>query len=156
MIVRDMRQIHKGRTQKGAEYIIWQVIATTPEGRSIDFNLRTFEELPKGEVIEVTVEKFVSEQYGDSYTIKQVGRRSSKDEIKELRGRVEALERAVYAQSQAPPSPSPGAPPVPPATPPATPPPTTAPPMGGLPSDEDIPFLRVDADWSTGRVHQNR
>lgn len=140
LIVRELRQIHKGRTKNGAEYIIWQVIATTPEGRSIDQNLRTFEELPKGEVIECTVERFESQQYGVSFTLKQVGRRHTKDEIKELRQRVEALERAVYAAS--PPSTvTPAASPAPLPPPPVangapSPPPATA----GLPSDQDIPF----------------
>lgn len=139
LIVRELRQIHTGRTKKGAEYIIWQVIATSPEGVAINQNLRTFEELPKNEVIEVTIEVFNSEQYGVSYTLKQVGRRHTKDEINELKTRVEALERAVYAQGASlPPAAAPPAPPPPPPVPTPTPPSTPA--TGGLPSDADIPF----------------
>lgn len=138
LIVRELRKIHEGRTQKGAEYTIWQVIATTPDGRPIEQNLRTFEELPKSEVIEVTVDRFVSQQYGESYTLKQVGRRHTKDEIKELRQRIEALERVVYQgqQQQAAPPPPPSSPP----SAPATPPPVSTGANGGLPSDETIPF----------------
>lgn len=151
LIVRELRKIHTGRTKAGAEYVVWQVVATTPDGRPIDVNLRTFEELPRNEVIECTVELFKSEQYGDSYTLKQLGRRSTKDELKALEARVAKLEQTIYMRDDpytnqgghaAPPQPTTQAqppPPAPPPPPPATP--AAAPPLERpLPGDEDIPF----------------
>lgn len=144
LIVRDLKRIHSGRTSKGAEYIIWQVIATKPDGTPIDQNLRTFEELPKNEVIEVTVEPYNSEQYGTSYTLKQVGRRSTRDELKALTERVARLEQAVYNGGARAASPQPTPPlavPPPPPPPPAPAVAPAAPPLERpVPSDDDIPF----------------
>lgn len=148
LIVRELREIHRGKTTNQVEYIMYQVVATKPDGVPIDLNLRTFEELPRNEVIEVTVEKFQSDQYGESFTLKQVGKQNSRDLIKALTERVKKLEQTVYSDDPysgggrvPPPQPATtqAAPPAPPPPAPAAPP--TAPPVQrALPSDDDIPF----------------
>lgn len=142
LIVKELVHIKTGKTNKQVEYTIWQVRATKPDGTPIPQNLRTFEELPRNEVIEVTVDTFDSEQYGRSYTLKQVGRKSTRDEISELRKRIEVLEKAVLGGG-GPPCAAPVAAPVqqppPVVPPPAAPPSTPSVGTGDLPPD-DIPF----------------
>lgn len=145
LIVRELRQIHKGRTSKGADYTIWQVVATLPDGRAIDQNLRTFEELPRNQVIECEVEKHTSEQYGTSYTLTQVGKVSTSERVALLEDRMKRLEHHVYGQgagSAPPPQPAPTPAPPPPAPPP--PPPAEAPRAAPVaqrpPAPDDIPF----------------
>ncbi len=144
LIVRELRRIHQGRTTKGAEYTIWQVVATSPDGREIEQTLRTFEELPKNQVIEVTVEKHASPEYGVSFTLAQVGKASADDRIKLLEERVARLEQFLYGSgdaSAAPPQPAQRslAPPPPPTpAPPAVPP--AAPPVQRPPAPDEIPF----------------
>lgn len=136
IIVKELKHIHSGTTKAGSDYTIQQVIATKVDGTAIDLNLRTFDELPKDEPIEVTVEKFESPQYGISYTIKPAGKSGGMGKsIDELRGRVVKLEAQVAELMRGQPAPSVAPPP--PA--PATPPPAAAP-AGGLPSDDQIPF----------------
>ncbi len=148
LIVREMRRITTGRTSKGAEYVICQVVATTPEGQPINHNLRTFEDLPRDQVIEVSIERHNSEQYGESFTLKQVGRRSSRDELKALAERVAKLEQAVYSGTTVPTEGAAHAAPPQPTTAPALPPPLPPPPPTAqpasveraVPNDNDIPF----------------
>lgn len=149
IIVTDQKQIHQGRNRNGGEYTIFQVIAQKESGEPIsqDMNLRSFDQLPKNQVIEVEVEEYNSEQYGTSYTVSQKGKRRGSglakkvDEmmaaLKRLNARLEAVERAVgVAGTQQPASTQP-----PPAAPQQGPPPTPPPmPSGdGMPGD-DIPF----------------
>lgn len=146
LIVRELRQIHKGRTTRGADYTIWQVVATSPDGRAIDANLRTFEELPKNQVIECTVELHQSESYGDSFTLGQVGRVTTDERLTIMDDRLKRLEQHVYGQGavSAPPpqpAPSPAVPPPPPSPPAQAEAPRAAPPIQRAPAmDNDIPF----------------
>lgn len=74
IIVTECRQVHTGTGRNGKEYRIYEVQATRPDRTPIEnMKLRSFQELPLGEVLEVNVEKFDSEQYGTSYTISRKG-----------------------------------------------------------------------------------
>jgi hypothetical protein len=141
IIVTEQKVIHSGN-KNGRDYTIYQVIATNRNGQLIDQNLRSFDELPKNQVIKVDVEKFDSEQYGVSYTVSLEGKKKSgglgkvvdglRDRVSALEARLEAVERLVKGGAQQAPSAQ-----APPAAQSATPPalPTT----DGMPSD-DIPF----------------
>jgi hypothetical protein len=138
IIVTEQKVIHKGQnrtTQR--EYTIYQVIAQKETGEPIPegMNLRSFDELPKNQLIEVEVEKYTSEQYGVSYTVSAEGeapgqrtRQASGRAVrrmKRLNARLEAVERAVGvggAQQPAATQPPPAAPPQgPPPSPPPSP-----------------------------------
>lgn len=150
VIVTDLKVIHKGTNKNGHDYTIYQVLATKPDGSKIvgpdgaELNLRSFQELPKHQPVEVTVERFDSEQYGTSYTLKtKSGGDKMGARVKDLEAKVQTLSErldglaaqlargataapASAGQQQQAPTP-PG---------PQTPPPM---PAGGLP-DDDIPF----------------
>lgn len=148
IIVTEQKQIHKGRNASGTEYTIWQVIAQKENGQPIsqDMNLRSFDQLPKNQVVEVEVETYHSEQYGTSYTVTQKGKRRGTglakrvDELfaamKRLNARLAAVE-AIVGTSGAQPQPS--APPQQAPPPPSQPPPPPPPVGDGMPGD-DIPF----------------
>jgi hypothetical protein len=101
-------------------FTLHQVLAVKPDGSPIvdsmgqELNLRSFEELPKNRIIDVEVERFDSEKYGVSYTLKAVNY-SLTDRVDELEARIKAMEEKL---AQAP---SPSAPPPPPGTPPPIP-----------------------------------
>lgn len=145
LIVRELRKIHTGQTSTGARYTIWQVVATTPDGRAIDQTLRTFEELPRNVVIEVTVEKHTSVEYGVSYTLAQVEKVSAEERMKLLEDRVKRLEGHIYGSGD---THAPQLQSAPPAPPPPAPPPTPPPPAvpySSVPAQrplapDDIPF----------------
>lgn len=146
LIVREQKEIHKG-TRSGRDYVIYQVIATTEGGVPIDQNLRSFQQLPKNQIIEVDIEKFDSPQWGVSYTLstkksggEAVGKRIDglERQLAELTKRVGALEggparTAPPATTGPPVDRSPGTPQVQPQQPPPLPG------EGEAPSD-DIPF----------------
>lgn len=134
IIVVETKVTNEGRTKSGGSYRLYQVIATKPSGEPIDqFNLRSFQELPTNEVIEVDAELYKSRSgFGDSYTLtRKTTGPSMSQRMKTLEERVEALEQKLAAQS----APSVGPPPVPTSTMPPIPS-TDQSPAGG----EDIPF----------------
>jgi hypothetical protein len=93
IIVRELKEISTGQTNAGASYTLYQVRATKPDGTEIPGNLRTFDSgLPIDEVIDVEVEKFTSEQYGESFTISM--KKPNQGE------RIEKLESRVKEQGQ--------------------------------------------------------
>jgi hypothetical protein len=104
IIVTEQKVIHSGN-KNGRDYTIYQVIATNRNGQLIDLNLRSFDELPKNQVIKVEVEKFDSEQYGVSYTVSLEGKKKSsglgkvvdglRDRVSALEARLEAVEKLV-------------------------------------------------------------
>lgn len=146
IIVKDLKEIHRGTNTAGVDYTIWQVLATDQAGNSLDdFNLRTFQELPKHQPIEVEIEKFDHARYGESYTVStKTGGKRMGNEVRRLTARVDALEKALgelrakIERGQL----APAAPPVstggPPSQGPQEPPPMQQ--GGGLPRDDDIPF----------------
>lgn len=93
IIVKETREISSGRSQNGREYSMWQIIATKPDGAVIDQNLRSFEDLPRGEVLEVSVTPFVSEQWGTSYTVARKNKSKLHSDFELLSARVAALEK---------------------------------------------------------------
>lgn len=143
IIVKQTTAIKSGRSRNGDAYTLYQVIATKPDGTPIEdaqgnpLNLRTFDELPRDEVVKVAVTPFTSDQYGTSYTLKREGVSKLEKEVQSLRERVAQLERHLGLQA-------PGAPPPPPSTqlPPLEVPngPPTAGGGGGDSNVDDIPF----------------
>lgn len=142
IVVTEQRPIHSGTNNSGAPYTIYQVIANRQNGELIDLNLRSFEELPKNQLITVTVEKYDNPRYGVSYTVSLKGKKSGlgakvaklEADLKVLEQRVAALEQRGGGSSSAPTS-VPGTPAGPPPGPPPTPPQSVG---SGLP--DDVPF----------------
>lgn len=141
IIVKQAREITRGRNKTtGEEYVMYQVIATKPDGIPIEQNLRTFDELPLNEVLDVTVTPFTSEQWGTSYTLKLKGQTKQQKEMVELRRRIERIEKqlGISGSVDGPPGPPPPPSSVPP---PVTSQPTTPPPVQPAPrATDDIPF----------------
>lgn len=139
IIVKETREISSGRSQNGREYTMWQLIATKPDGTPIEQNLRSFEDMPRGEVLEVAVTPFVSQQWGTSYTVARKDKSELHKKVEELTARIARLESVlnitepVYVEGQS------SAPPPPPATPDTVPP---APTIVRTPTsaDDDIAF----------------
>lgn len=139
LIVKETREISRGRNPRtGSDYTMWQIIATKPDGTPIDQNLRSFEDLPRGEVLEVSVTPFVSQQWGTSYTIARKDKSKLHSDVDELKQRIERIEAHLGLGPNS--SPQQGPPPPPPQStttaPPAPPTLAERPPPG----DGDIPF----------------
>jgi hypothetical protein len=143
IIVKETREISSGRNARtGQDYTMWQLVATKPDGTMIPQNLRAFEDMPRGEVLEVSVTPFVSEQWGTSYTVARKDKSKLHSDFDALKARVERLEKLLNVTEE-----TTGAPP-PPATagPPPLPPTSTAniepPPLAATPrqADGEIPF----------------
>lgn len=137
IIVRECNPIKSGTSQKtGEQWTMYQLVATKPDGTPIPQNLRSFEEQPIHEVIDVAVTPFVSESYGTSYTIKRRGVPKSQLEIEDLKRRLEAVEAKLGIQ--------PGGqslrPVPPPPSPVETPPPPPPVQPGMHAGNNDIPF----------------
>lgn len=72
IIVTELKKLSSG-TRSGEPWTIYQVRATLADGRVIqDMKLRTFEDLPRDQVISVEVEPYNSAKYGQSYTLYQL------------------------------------------------------------------------------------
>jgi archaellum component FlaC len=92
---------YSGKNKRGDAYEIYEIEAENGEGKVINEKLRSFSALPIGQVVEVTVKKFTSEKYGDSYTLTPKKGVSGKEaaiddlakEVEALKARVAALER---------------------------------------------------------------
>jgi hypothetical protein len=146
IVVREQKEIHRGTNRRGHDYVIYQLIATTEGGVAIDQNLRSFQKLPLNQLIEVTIERFESTNFGVSYTVSTkakgadaVGQRISglERQVEELAKRLAAVESSVRQNGAAP---QPGS-----QSPAATPPPQTPAPqpaggLGGQMPTDDIPF----------------
>lgn len=95
LTVTDCTVAYRGKNRRGDDYTIYEIKAFNAKG-PIEFPLRSFTELPTGREIEVTVKKFKSDDYGDSYTLSPQPGHSKRDiEIAELRERVTALEERL-------------------------------------------------------------
>lgn len=128
IVVTETRVTYEGKNKQGHTYKLYQIIATKPDGSPVPFNLRSFEDMPKGEVLEVAAEIYRSQQYGDSYTLTRKGgsKSATKNELEKLAERVTAIERKLEIMA----SPQSGPPP---------PPPQGQPPAQSQ-GDDDIPF----------------
>jgi hypothetical protein len=88
-----------GQTQKGAP--IFKVTAVQENGAPVELELRSFQELPVGEVIEYALKKYVHPQYGDTYTLypppEKLGTRVTKLEqrLEEIEKRLQGLESGL-------------------------------------------------------------
>lgn len=112
IVVKEQKEIHKGTNRNGHDYVIYQLVATTEGGVPIEQNLRSFQQLPKNQLIEVTVEKYTSQQSGAvSYTVSTkkkggdtVGKRidALERQVKDLTARLQAVEGRARAASSAP------------------------------------------------------
>lgn len=89
------RQVYTGRNPRGDEYTIYEIDAANMQGQKINQKLRSFEALPIGQDIDVTVTPFDSERHGRSYTLHVKGRKGggSQQQINDLREVVEELRR---------------------------------------------------------------
>lgn len=95
---------YAGKNARGDDYTIYEITAENGNGETIKEPLRSFGPLPVGPVIEVTVRKFQSERYGDSYTLTPKGGAGGphalvlnemKDQIADLVARIVELEQRV-------------------------------------------------------------
>lgn len=87
------RQVYTGRNPRGDQYTIYEVDAANQNGAVINEKLRSFEPMPIGQTVEVTVTPFDSEQYGRSYTLhlKSASRKNTPELLNELQAEVQAL-----------------------------------------------------------------
>lgn len=94
--VTSKREIKKGKGTKGP-WKLEGISAVDAEGEPIELKLKSFDTLPVGEPIEVSVEKQSHDQFGDSYLLHyEPGRGSDSwllNTLDDLVVRVEALER---------------------------------------------------------------
>lgn len=113
-------QVYSGKNSKGDDYTIYEVTANRENGEPIgDKKLRSFEDLPTGELLDLTVTPFNSDKYGLSYTLaRKGGKVSSHQRINELQAvvtdlgeRVRRLEtagaRGTVPAASPPPAPAP-------------------------------------------------
>jgi len=112
IIVRETREIHHGH-QGGKDFTLYQIVATKPDGTNIDLNLRSFEDLPRDEVLPVEVTPFVSEQYGTSYTLKTKTKTGQRRKMEELESRLEVVEKMLGLTPNSSSEVQPGPPPPP-------------------------------------------
>lgn len=128
IIVTGCRAVTSGE-KNGREWTIYEVEALREDHTPLppDTKLRSFTELPIGELVEVTLEKYDSEQYGTSWTVKRKGGGSRKrynelvERVEQLEGQVRALSERVFGGGASTPAPTPAAIPAEPM--PAVPPP---------------------------------
>lgn len=148
LYIEECKPVHSGHNRRGTAYTIYQVAAAREDRSPLPTNadgspmkLRSFEAFPVGQVVDVVIEPYHSDQYGDSYTLKSVGGSKGgantqqineiKEHIDELYNRTAKLweeVRALQGQRSAAP------------TSPVATEPAPAPVNDGLPSDDDIPF----------------
>lgn len=148
IIVTGANEIKTGTSSKGGKWTLTGIDATTESGDPIDLKMKTFDNLPQGQPIEVEIEKQEHDKYGTSYLLKRPKKEGSGNglggAVDDLRERVEVLEAKVAALAGGQtPAPSPGS-----QTEgksmtqrrrPADGPPPAAPPANAY-ADDDIPF----------------
>lgn len=149
LIVTSHNTITTFKNTRGDDTTIYEIFATNAQGQPLDakqFPLRAFWEPGTDEIgkpVEYEVEAYDHPKYGLTYTLHRPkgsggsGLKGSVDslraEVKELRGRVEALEARQGGAPTPVGSPRGSAPPLPPVDEPT--------PVGGKgTSDDDIPF----------------
>lgn len=104
LIVTGIREIKRGKSERGREWRLYEVRAETAGGDPIRAPLRTFERLPTGELLQVEIERGPS----DTWTLRRRRRRGGsstaalaqdlgdlRDLQLELEGRVDQLEQDV-------------------------------------------------------------
>ncbi len=96
--------VYTGKHPNGHSYTIYEIEAVRPDGTVVAESLRSFEELPVGEVLDLNVVKFDSPEHGTSYTLSRRGGSGNAKKIRDLEetvralvARLEALEQVVGA-----------------------------------------------------------
>lgn len=85
----DCRHVYTGRNERGDEFQIYEITAQKPDGNAINEKLRAFTALPVGQLIDVTVVPYESEQWGRSFTLhpkngKSAGTTAQVNELRDL------------------------------------------------------------------------
>lgn len=91
---------HSGTNKKGEPYSIYEVHAVGEDGQPVDEPLKSFAELPIGELREYRIETYDHPRYGRSYTLSlpKAGARLGpkvdqlREDVDDLMRRVKALE----------------------------------------------------------------
>lgn len=107
LTVTSISQITTFTNKRGNPSTLYEVYALGEDGEPIDLPLRSFEELPQNELIEVDVERYFHEKHGESYTL-STGRGGGGSgggspspgarlgpKVDELRDRLDEIERRV-------------------------------------------------------------
>lgn len=87
--------VYHGTHDNGVEFTIYEVVAVGEDGRSIGAKLRSFEELPVGETLDVLVSKYESQKYGVSFTLSRKNKVGTRQLVEALTQRVEQLAARV-------------------------------------------------------------
>lgn len=96
------RKVFTGRNGRGDMFSIYEIEAHDKQGSLITQQLRSFEALPMGEPIEVTVTPFDSAEYGKSYTVhpKNAQNPSNDAQYRAMATTVEQLKATVTTLGQ--------------------------------------------------------
>jgi hypothetical protein len=89
--------VYSGVNTRGDDYTIYEVQAAKETGEVVDQKLRSFEELPVGEILDLTVTPFKSEKHGLSYTLARKNKPGggSSRKIEELTAFVGAIDERL-------------------------------------------------------------
>jgi hypothetical protein len=89
--------VYSGINTRGDDYTIYEVQAAKETGEVVDQKLRSFEELPVGEVLDLTVTPFKSEKHGLSYTLARKNKPAggSSRKVEELTAFVGAIDERL-------------------------------------------------------------
>jgi len=83
--------VYHGEHPNGHKYTIYEIEAAKPDGTPVEQRLRSFEELPVGEEIDLSVVKYQDESAGISYTLSRRGGSGNAAKIKKLEQVVQDL-----------------------------------------------------------------
>jgi predicted RNase H-like nuclease (RuvC/YqgF family) len=94
------QQVYSGVNPKGHRYTIFEIGAAKPDGTLINEKLRSFEALPIGQDVEVTVTPFDSEEHGRSFTLHRKVSNNATAQVNELKAQVSELAATVNRHEQ--------------------------------------------------------
>lgn len=95
LLVTSCTEVYTGYNGRGDKYVIHEVEAQKEGGEPINQKLRSFENLPTGELLDVMVTPYESDKHGRSYTITRRNKPSSAKKIKELESRLTELTERI-------------------------------------------------------------
>ncbi len=90
--------VYQGINKRGDDYCIYELSAAKEDGTGVDQKLRSFEELPVGELLDLTVTPFHSEKHGTSFTLSRKnkpGGGGSSRKVEELTQFVQAIDERL-------------------------------------------------------------
>jgi hypothetical protein len=91
---------YRGKHPNGHSYTIYDIEAERLNGDPVNAKLRSFEELPVGEELDLHVEQYDGGEHGISYTLSRKGGSGREQRIKDLEARVARLEFALGLEDQ--------------------------------------------------------